>query len=29
MDILFSETNKNLAWEVVLAQIREDIDGFV
>jgi nucleosome binding factor SPN SPT16 subunit len=29
MDILFSETNKNLAWEVVLNQIKEDIDGFV
>ena len=29
MDILYSETNKNLAWDVVMAQIKEDFEAFV
>ena len=29
MDILYSETNKNLAWDVVMNQIKEDYEGFV
>jgi len=29
MDILFSETNKNLAWDVVMSQIKSDINTFV
>lgn len=29
MDILYSETNKNLAWDVVINQIKDDFEGFV
>lgn len=29
MDILYSETNKNLAWDAVMNHIKEDIEGFV
>ena len=29
MDILYSETNKNLAWDVVINQIKDDFENFV
>ena len=29
MGILYTETNKNLAWDVVIGQIKEDFEGFV